>query len=159
MRFLKEPAFIILIYASVFLRNVTFHDAAALDKRFNSHNSKTGAAYNDLVSSAESNSVRVNLETINGTRNYRIHGSKKSLEDKHWLDGRGLGMQPTECVRPSHCQPLIFSTCLGAKIPYEYTSLDLTFDQDQRAVKERLEKYQTLKYIPKCWSVIQVKWV
>lgn len=124
------------------------------------HSLKVGSGRNDIESSVgfNSNSNHVNLEAIDGTPNYRIYGGKKSLEDKHWLDGRGLGMEPMKCVRRSNCEPLSFSTCLGAKIPYEYTSLDLTFNQNQRDVKERLDKYQTLKYIPKCWSVIQVKY-
>uniref|UniRef100_A0A1A9VDU4 FZ domain-containing protein n=1 Tax=Glossina austeni TaxID=7395 RepID=A0A1A9VDU4_GLOAU len=47
-------------------------------------------------------------------------------------------------------------TCLGAKIPYEYTSLDLTTFDDQTDVEEHLGKFQALKHVPKCWTVTYV---
>lgn len=100
--------------------------------------------------------IKTKLEPINGTKNFRIYGGKKGKEDKHWLDGRSLGMQHVQCVRKGNCEKLNFSTCLGAKIPYGYTSLDLTISHTQKDVQERLNKYMALKHVPKCWSVIQV---
>lgn len=100
--------------------------------------------------------IQATLEPINGTRNFRIYGGKKNKEEKHWLDGRGLGMQHVQCVRKGTCEILNFTTCLGAKIPYSYTSLDLTISHTQSDVQERLNKYMTLKHMPKCWTVIQV---
>lgn len=96
------------------------------------------------------------LEPINGTQNFRIYGGKKNKEEKHWLDGRGLGMQHVQCARKGNCEKLNFTTCLGATIPYKYTSLDLTISHTQSDVQERLNKYMTLKHMPKCWTVIQV---
>lgn len=101
--------------------------------------------------------LQTKLEAINGTKNFRIYGGKKGKEEKHWLDGRGLGMQHVQCVRKGNCEKLNYSTCLGAKIPYEYTSLDLTISHSQAVVQERLQKYMALKHVPKCWSVIQVR--
>lgn len=101
-------------------------------------------------------SVERNLEPINGTANYRIYDLKKGKEDKHWFDGRGLGLQHMKCVRKGNCEKLNYSTCLGAKLPYKYTSLDLTISRDQYDVRERLSKYEVLRHIPKCWAVIQV---
>uniref|UniRef100_A0A1A9WK74 Protein smoothened n=1 Tax=Glossina brevipalpis TaxID=37001 RepID=A0A1A9WK74_9MUSC len=110
------------------------------------------------TSSSVINMLAPNLEThhmerINGSINYRLYGGKKAKEDKHWLDGRGLGMQ--KCVRHGNCEKLSFSTCLGAKIPYEYISLDLTTFDDQRDIEEHLKKFQALRHVPKCWAVIQ----
>ncbi|KAM7352157.1 smoothened, frizzled class receptor isoform 2-T2 [Cochliomyia hominivorax] len=99
--------------------------------------------------------IETKLEPINGTKNFRIYGGKKGKEEKHWLDSRGLGMQHVQCVRKGNCEKLNYSTCLGAKIPYQYTSLDLTISHSQTDVQERLQKYMALKHVPKCWSVIQ----
>lgn len=110
------------------------------------------ASINDVPSIIQSE-----LDPINGTNNFRIYGGKKGKEDKHWLDGRGLGMQHIQCVRKANCEKLSFATCLGAKIPYEFTSLDLTISHSQADVQERLNKYMALKHVPKCWSVIQVR--
>ncbi|XP_023296961.2 protein smoothened [Lucilia cuprina] len=112
-----------------------------------------------LASSSVVNSlptiIQTKLDPINGTKNFRIYGGKKGKEEKHWLDGRGLGMQHVQCVRKGNCEKLNYSTCLGAKIPYQYTSLDLTISHSQKDVQERLNKYMALKHVPKCWSVIQ----
>lgn len=102
-------------------------------------------------------SIQTELEAINSTSNFRIYGGKKGKEEKHWLDGRGgIGMQHIQCVRKGSCERLQFSTCLGAKIPHQFSSLDLTMSHSQKDVQERLAKYQALKHIPKCWAVIQV---
>ncbi|XP_075153385.1 smoothened, frizzled class receptor [Haematobia irritans] len=102
-----------------------------------------------------SSSLQTTLEPINGTSNFRIYGSKKGKEDKHWMDGRGLTMQHVKCVRKGSCEKLNFSTCLGAKLPYEYTSLDLTISHSQKDIQERLNNSLALKHVPKCWAVIQ----
>uniref|UniRef100_A0A1I8PGR5 Protein smoothened n=1 Tax=Stomoxys calcitrans TaxID=35570 RepID=A0A1I8PGR5_STOCA len=112
-----------------------------------------------LPAAAVSNGISTNLltplEPINGTSNFRIYGSKKGKDDKHWMDGRGLSMQHVKCVRKASCEKLKFSTCLGAKLPYEYTSLDLTISHSQKDIQERLNNSMALKHVPKCWAVIQ----
>uniref|UniRef100_A0A1B0AUL6 Protein smoothened n=1 Tax=Glossina palpalis gambiensis TaxID=67801 RepID=A0A1B0AUL6_9MUSC len=114
-----------------------------------------GAATSSVMNMLTPNLETHHIERINGSINYRLYGGKKAKEDKHWLDGRGLGMQHVKCVRHGSCEKLSFSTCLGAKIPYEYTSLDLTTFDDQKDVEEHLRKFEALKHVPKCWAVIQ----
>ncbi|XP_073826630.1 smoothened, frizzled class receptor isoform X2 [Musca autumnalis] len=115
-----------------------------------SHSSGSGSS--STTSTATRN---IPLEPINGTSNFRIYGGKKGKDDKHWLDGRGLSMQHVQCVRKGNCEKLQFSTCLGVKMPYEYTSLDLTISHSQKDIQERLKNMMALKHVPKCWAVIQ----
>uniref|UniRef100_A0A0A1WQ87 Protein smoothened n=1 Tax=Zeugodacus cucurbitae TaxID=28588 RepID=A0A0A1WQ87_ZEUCU len=98
--------------------------------------------------------IQTDLEPINGTINYRING-KKNRDNKPWFDGRGLDMQHTQCVRHGRCEKLVNSTCLGAKIPYTLTSLDLTDYQNQDQMLKHLSSYRALRNVPKCWAVIQ----
>lgn len=98
--------------------------------------------------------IQTDLEPINGTINYRING-KKNRDNKPWFDGRGLDMQHTQCVRQGRCERLVNSTCLGTKIPYSLTSLDLTDYQSQDQMLKHLSSYRALRHVPKCWAVIQ----
>ncbi|CAD6999496.1 unnamed protein product [Ceratitis capitata] len=98
--------------------------------------------------------IQTDLEPINGTINYRING-KKNRDNKPWFDGRGLDMQHTQCVRHGRCEKLINSTCLGTKIPYILTSLDLTDYQSQEQMLKHIGFYRALRNVPKCWAVIQ----
>ncbi|XP_026678381.1 uncharacterized protein LOC103507810 [Diaphorina citri] len=60
------------------------------------------------------------------------------------------------CKKSAMCEPLISPTCLGTKLPYGFTTTSLVSDvSDQQEVQERLKRWQGLKYIPKCWAVIQ----
>jgi len=96
--------------------------------------------------------TRPQLEHINGTKNFRMHG-KKTKEDKWtWEGGRYI-----YCVRDaqSKCEELQTKECFGQAIPYQLTTLDLTTSYSQMASLEKLISYQALKQVPKCWSVIQ----
>ncbi|XP_049856044.1 smoothened homolog [Schistocerca gregaria] len=60
------------------------------------------------------------------------------------------------CRRPAKCQKLNYTSCMGMKLPYEWTTLELVPDVDsQDSVQERLQVWQKLRRLPKCWSVIQ----
>ncbi|CAG9824594.1 unnamed protein product [Phaedon cochleariae] len=59
------------------------------------------------------------------------------------------------CQRPATCQPLNHTTCMGAKLPYHSTTLNLTDLTSQEKVQEKLQLYNYLRFIPKCWAVIQ----
>lgn len=92
-------------------------------------------------------SPRSFLESINGTRNFRMHG-KKAKDDKWIWDGRE-GSRYIYCVREatSKCEELEYTKqCFGQNIPYPSTTLDLTnyFSQDQSL--EKLISYQALKH-------------
>ncbi|KAJ6646366.1 Protein smoothened [Pseudolycoriella hygida] len=92
------------------------------------------------------------IEPIVGSQNYRING-KKGKDDKPWFDGRDI--RHIHCVRPGKCEKLKNSTCFGSKLPYQFTSLDLTDSLSQDESRERLYNYEALRNIPKCWAVIQ----
>lgn len=108
-----------------------------------------------LTNGLDASATFSSLEAINGTLNYRIYG-KKGKDEKPWFDGRGLDMRHIHCVRKGKCEKLSNRTCLGVKLPYETSSVDLTDYQYQHEVWERLENYRALRHVPKCWAVIQV---
>ncbi|XP_052892663.1 protein smoothened [Anopheles moucheti] len=97
-------------------------------------------------------SSRPMLESINGTRNYRMHG-KKGKDDKTWFDGRE--MRYMYCVRPAKCEPIRYKSCLGSTLPYTSISLDLTDSYSQEETHTKLFQYKALISVPKCWAVIQ----
>lgn len=60
------------------------------------------------------------------------------------------------CNRPAKCEPLNFTTCLGVKLPYARTSLELVDGlASQEQGQEQLREWRRLVHIPKCWAVIQ----
>lgn len=77
------------------------------------------------------------------------------LKDDRFLDKSLLDLNITYCQRPAQCQVLNHSTCFGAKLPYHSTTLDLTDLKTQEEAQEKLQLYEYLRYIPKCWAVIQ----
>lgn len=63
------------------------------------------------------------------------------------------------CKRPGRCQPLNYTTCLGASLSYKQTSLDLVNGSatSQREIQEQLRRWQrALRNVPKCWAVMQI---
>jgi smoothened len=102
-----------------------------------------------------SEAVRVSLESINGTDNFRVHG-KKAKDDKWTWDSREHGRY-IYCVREAKkpCEELESRQCFGQNIPYESTTQDLTNYYSQDVSLEKLISYQALRHIPKCWAVIQ----
>uniref|UniRef100_A0A182TC12 Protein smoothened n=1 Tax=Anopheles maculatus TaxID=74869 RepID=A0A182TC12_9DIPT len=103
----------------------------------------------NLITPPES---RPKLESINGTRNYRMHG-KKGKDDKTWFDGRE--MRYIYCVRPAKCEPIRYNSCLDSMLPYSSISLDLTDSYSQEETHTKLFQYKALINVPKCWAVIQ----
>ncbi|XP_063973467.1 protein smoothened [Diachasmimorpha longicaudata] len=67
-----------------------------------------------------------------------------------------LSLTDSSCRRPSKCVSLEYRTCLGTPLTYEQTSLDLLPDNhSQDKINETLTMLESLKYIPKCWTVVQ----
>lgn len=64
-------------------------------------------------------------------------------------------MEAKNCEKPAKCEALNYSHCMGVKLPYSSTSLDLIDLPSQEAVQEKLHLYQGFKNVPKCWTVIQ----
>ncbi|XP_014203465.1 protein smoothened [Copidosoma floridanum] len=60
------------------------------------------------------------------------------------------------CRRPAKCVHMSNSTCMGTRLPYDTTSMDLIpYYTTQEAIREKLYLLQSLKHIPKCWAVVQ----
>lgn len=97
---------------------------------------------------------------IKHKRNYDPNNSKGQRYLNHMPQKAMLkplfNTQPQEhCRRPATCQPLTNNTCMGVKLPYHSTTLELVDLSSQERVQEKLQQYQYLKYIPECWAVIQ----
>lgn len=76
----------------------------------------------------------------------------KDKNDKTWYNERE---QVEYCVRPAKCEPLKNTTCLGISVSHSSTSLALTDSVNQKDMHERLNAFQALRNIPKCWAVVQ----
>ena len=54
------------------------------------------------------------------------------------------------------CEILEEQTCLGTKLMYNFTTLELVTDSPtQQAAKEKLGEWKGLKFLSKCWAVLQ----
>ncbi|XP_032809666.2 protein smoothened [Petromyzon marinus] len=60
------------------------------------------------------------------------------------------------CVRPAACEPLAYSSCLGAALPYAQTALVLASDShSQHDAQANLQLWAGLRSVPRCWEVVQ----
>lgn len=109
-----------------------------------------GGDKNSLTTSVISENTTVRLEAIEGTPNYRLIKSEKGTQ---WFPEREIKLD--NCVRRAQCEPLNKTTCLGVKLPYNKTSVRLTFYDSQYKIQNQLELYRELINVPKCWAVIQ----
>lgn len=79
-----------------------------------------------------------------------------SIKSPRYMDMLPYDMSEDYCRINAKCELLQNTACLGAKLPYHSTTLKLTGLHNQAKVQETLQQYeQNLRYIPKCWSVIQ----
>ncbi|XP_013199378.2 protein smoothened isoform X1 [Amyelois transitella] len=90
------------------------------------------------------------LEPINGTINFRLIKPNRATP---WYPEREMKLD--SCVRKARCEPLDRLWCLGSKLPYDKTSVLLTFYENQSQIQAQLELYKQLINVPKCWAVIQ----
>lgn len=90
------------------------------------------------------------LEAINGTPNFRLIKPDKSPQ---WFPEREI--KHDSCVRRARCEPINRTICLGSKLPYDKTSVHLTFYENQSKIQAQLEVYRQLINVPTCWAVIQ----
>ncbi|KMQ88927.1 protein smoothened [Lasius niger] len=79
------------------------------------------------------------------------------IKDSIYLDRYPIGeLDVSTCRRPAKCVPLHKGTCMGTKLPYSSTTLDLIPERvTQDIIEERLYLLQALKHVPKCWAVVQ----
>lgn len=98
---------------------------------------------------------QLDLMPIN-SRDYRSNITK-DLSEKPWLDDR-RERYIIRCVRPTKCEKIQNSTCFGGKIPYKFTSMELTDLGSQENSVKKLNQLEALRNVPKCWAVIQVTW-
>ncbi|XP_043253743.1 protein smoothened [Colletes gigas] len=85
-----------------------------------------------------------------------IHRIKDS---NYLLDRYPMGELPSDslnCHRPAKCVEMQKSTCMGTRLTYTTTTLDLIPEHvTQDMIEERLHVLQALRHMPKCWAVVQ----
>lgn len=80
----------------------------------------------------------------------------KDSEHERYLDGSLLDLNPHRyCQRSAKCKLMNRTSCMGVKLPYSSSTLVLTNLSSEEQVQEKLQLYEYLRYIPKCWAVIQ----
>lgn len=96
--------------------------------------------------------VCAHCKTINET----IDDSSNSLlaSGFHSRSKEGL-LFSKYCRKPATCHKMNYTTCMGVKLPYTSSTLELTELASEEQVQEMLQSYYYLRYIPKCWAVIQ----
>ncbi|XP_022822897.1 protein smoothened-like isoform X2 [Spodoptera litura] len=107
-----------------------------------------GADKNAITDTSDNGSER--LEQINGTPNYRLIKPDKNTP---WFPEPQIKLK--SCVREAPCESLNKTTCLGTKLPYDKTSVRLTFYENQYQIQTQLDLYRELINVPNCWAVIQ----
>lgn len=98
----------------------------------------------------------LDLIPING-RDFRSNITK-DISGKPWHDDRKERFI-TRCLRPTKCEKIQNSSCFGTKIPYKFTSVELTDLGSQENSVRKLNQLEALRNVPKCWAVIQVSTV
>lgn len=79
----------------------------------------------------------------------------KDISGKPWHDDREQNYI-IRCLRPTKCERIQTSTCFGGRIPYKFTSGQLSEEGNQEQNLKKLAQLEALKNVPKCWEVIQV---
>lgn len=95
----------------------------------------------------------LDLISING-RDF-LSNITKDISGKPWDDGR----EPKYTIRylrQTKCERLQNNTCFGGKIPYKFTSGQLSEEGNQEQNIKKLKQLEALRNVPKCWEVIQV---
>lgn len=110
-----------------------------------------GGSEKNAISDLSDVNVTERLEPIPGTPNFRL---KKPEKVSQWFPERETKLD--SCVRRAPCVPMHNKTlCLGARLPYDRTSVHLTFYDTQSQIQTQLELYRELINVPKCWAVVQ----
>ncbi|XP_031627808.1 protein smoothened [Contarinia nasturtii] len=95
---------------------------------------------------------QLDLLSING-RDF-LSNITKDISGKPWHDDREQNYI-IRCLRPAKCERIQTNTCFGSKIPYKYTSGQLSEEGNQESNIKKLNQLEALRNVPKCWEVIQ----
>lgn len=93
----------------------------------------------------------VQCKTLNRT----IEENDNSLLTPSFHSRNKEGLFLDYCRKPATCHKMKYTTCMGVKLPYSSSTLELTGLASEEVVQEVLQAYYYLRYIPKCWAVIQ----
>lgn len=91
--------------------------------------------------------VLIRENSLNFTEGFLAHPRRKELADPF--------LNLHYCQKQAKCYRLNQTTCMGVRLPYNSSTLDLTRMTSEEQMQEVLHLYQYLRYVPKCWAVIQ----
>ncbi|XP_034246116.1 smoothened homolog isoform X2 [Thrips palmi] len=81
-------------------------------------------------------------------------GNRLRMKEKPSLLMSPLDTTGPQCRRKAKCEHLNNTMCLGAKLPYSSSTLELV-GLTQEQMQEKLQFWTALKHVPRCWAVIQ----
>ncbi|KAI1289459.1 Protein smoothened [Halotydeus destructor] len=59
-----------------------------------------------------------------------------------------------QCSKEAQCIPLQSNSCFDVNLPYKFTSITSKFTNEQQ-VRSYLSKFEVIRKIPRCWTVLQ----
>ncbi|XP_006616295.1 protein smoothened [Apis dorsata] len=113
------------------------------------------------VSSELTHAFATNLNGENETWKQSLELSPRDrIKDSSYLLGRypirELPSDSFNCHRHAKCVEMQKNTCMGTRLPYSTTTLELIPEHiTQDIIEEKLHVLQTLRHVPKCWAVVQ----
>ncbi|CAN7999019.1 unnamed protein product, partial [Ixodes hexagonus] len=126
--------------------NSSISSTAPPDHAINEIDGGLSPARHEAVQSHESK--RLSLDTA--------RGGSKGLLARHSTPLDHTWANPEKCFRHATCEPIINATCFGVSLPYSHTTVELVNDStSQLEIQERLNLWQGLQQIPRCWAVVQ----
>ncbi|XP_075238286.1 smoothened, frizzled class receptor [Lycorma delicatula] len=132
-----------------------------LDKNFGVKNATERFVSNNLhLTSGKTTAMTTTIVTTEMEPVFPLRLKEPKLPEGHvFLFDRYMPPQVegiAYCRLPAKCQDLNYSTCLGSKIPYLKTTLELVDGlRSQEQAQEQLQVWRGLVNLPKCWAVIQ----
>ncbi|XP_043509886.1 protein smoothened isoform X2 [Frieseomelitta varia] len=113
------------------------------------------------VSSDLAHRFAINSNNENDTWKHDLElSARHRIKDSSYLlDRYPIRELPTDslnCHRPAKCVEMQRNTCMGTRLSYTTTTLDLIPEHvTQDIIEERLHVLQALRHMPKCWAVVQ----
>ncbi|KAK9308461.1 hypothetical protein QLX08_001620 [Tetragonisca angustula] len=113
------------------------------------------------VSSDLAHGFAINSNNENDTWKHDLELSPRHRikDSSYLLDRYPIRELPTDslnCHRPAKCVEMQRNTCMGTRLSYTTTTLDLIPEHvTQDIIEEKLHVLQALRHMPKCWAVVQ----
>lgn len=93
---------------------------------------------------------------LHGVPSMAAHTDFSGIPGRHSATLHRNLPQSDTCYRRAKCETLLDNSCFGVELPYSQTSIEFVNDSaSQLEIQERLNLWQGLQQIPRCWAVVQ----